>query len=118
MLFPSETVINCNLASVLFTLNVGWRLIIVGAWRFYMSQIQVTFQPTGITVMAEAEEDWLAVAQRAGVEIPTSCLAGSCGTCEVELEGEALEEVCRTCIGTVPHSPPAITVYLLQDPTW
>jgi ferredoxin len=80
--------------------------------------VEVSFQPAGVVVKARPGEAWLAVAARAGIEIPTGCLAGSCGACEVELEAEDLQEVCRTCIGTVPDSFSEITVYLLQDPTW
>jgi predicted molibdopterin-dependent oxidoreductase YjgC len=80
--------------------------------------VQVTFQPDGINVVAEVGEAWLAVAARAGVEIPTSCLQGSCGSCEVELESGEFNEVCRTCIGTVPAGMSEVTAYLLSDPSW
>lgn len=80
--------------------------------------IQVNFQPARVTVPAQPGEAWLAVAARAGIVIPTGCQAGSCGVCEVELEAEELNEVCRTCIGTVPNGLRNITVFLLQDPTW
>jgi ferredoxin len=80
--------------------------------------IQVSFQPASVTVQAQPGEAWLAVAARAGIVIPTGCLAGSCGACEVELEAEDLHEVCRTCISNVPHGQLDITVFLLQDPTW
>jgi ferredoxin len=80
--------------------------------------VQVSFQPAGVTVQAQPGEAWLAVAARAGIDIPTGCLAGSCGACEVELESEELNEVCRTCIGVIPDNQLDITVYLLQDPTW
>jgi Na+-transporting NADH:ubiquinone oxidoreductase subunit NqrF len=80
--------------------------------------VQVTFQPGDLGVVAEVGEAWLAVAARAGIEIPTSCLQGSCGSCEVELESGDFNEVCRTCIGTVPAGISEVTVYLLSDPSW
>ena len=46
--------------------------------------VQVTFLPDNVTVEAKPGEPILAVAERAGIFIPTGCLMGSCHACEVE----------------------------------
>tara|TARA_B100000700_G_C15002965_1_gene837199 strand:- start:770 stop:1006 length:237 start_codon:yes stop_codon:yes gene_type:complete len=58
-------------------------------------------------------EDWLKAASEANVEIPTGCLGGSCGACEIEVNGE----VVRACISKVP-SKSEILVEFFSDPYW
>ena len=59
--------------------------------------------------------DWLSAARAAGVIIPTGCLCGSCGACEIEVNGQ----VVRACIATVPAAPSGeLTVELASDPYW
>ena len=77
--------------------------------------VKVTFQPDNVTVEAQTGEPWLTVAERAGVNIPTGCMMGSCHACEVELDDE--ESVCA-CISSVPGGREAIVVNLFVDPTW
>lgn len=59
---------------------------------------------------------WLEAAARLGQVIPTGCLHGSCGACEIEVDGQ----VVRACIATVPppcsHQP--LQVELVSDPYW
>ena len=76
--------------------------------------VTVRFLPDNRTVKAKPGEDLLAVAQRAGISIPTGCMMGSCHACEVDLNGEP---VC-SCITSVPPSDEEITVDLYSDPTW
>lgn len=93
--------------------------------------VEITFLPVGVassegnrvTIEAEAGESVLEAARRAGIEIPTGCLRGSCHACEVEIQGlddlddlEA-ETVCA-CITSVPLGKNKITVTLYSDPTW
>ena len=42
--------------------------------------------------------EWLKAAHDANIKIPTGCLVGSCGACEIEVNGEVI----RACISTVP----------------
>jgi len=77
--------------------------------------VKITFQPDDITTTAKPGEMWLEVADRAGVEIPTGCLMGSCHACEIELDEQ--ESICA-CISAVPGDREQITVYLLTDPSW
>ncbi|MCG9886568.1 MAG: 2Fe-2S iron-sulfur cluster-binding protein [Cyanobacteria bacterium] len=84
------------------------------------SGVRVTFLPDNVTVMATAGEAMLTVAKRAGVEIPTGCLMGSCHACEVELgdpEGGEPTTVCA-CISAIPGDRAALTIDLAFDPSW
>jgi ferredoxin len=80
-----------------------------------MAVVLVKFLPDNITVEAQVGEPLLDVAERAGVMIPTGCVMGSCGACEVELEG--IGDI-RSCISSVPPGYPHLTVNLFSDPTW
>ncbi|MCP9902702.1 2Fe-2S iron-sulfur cluster binding domain-containing protein [Cyanobium sp. BA5m-21] len=71
--------------------------------------------PNGHTSSCKAGCDWLVAAQAAGFLIPTGCLGGSCGACEIEVNGQ----VVRACIATVPASRSgSLTVELASDPYW
>ncbi|QVL53721.1 MAG: 2Fe-2S iron-sulfur cluster binding domain-containing protein [Cyanobium sp. M30B3] len=69
--------------------------------------------PNGNRTTAAPGSSWLAAAQAAGFAIPTGCLGGSCGACEIEVNGK----VVRTCIATVPPKS-ALSVELASDPYW
>tara|TARA_X000000368_G_C22900494_1_gene653889 strand:- start:629 stop:868 length:240 start_codon:yes stop_codon:yes gene_type:complete len=58
-------------------------------------------------------EDWLKAANDANIEIPTGCLGGSCGACEIEVNGK----VTRACIDVVP-SQNEINIEFFSDPYW
>jgi ferredoxin len=77
-------------------------------------QIKVTFTPDNIEVLAAAGEPILNVAKRAGVHIPTGCLAGSCRACEVEIA----EHTLCACISGIPGDRPAVTIGLYEDALW
>nr|WP_254216819.1 2Fe-2S iron-sulfur cluster-binding protein [Synechococcus sp. CCY 9618] len=54
-------------------------------------------------------------ARQAAVSIPTGCLGGSCGACEIEVNGRMV----RACVATVPACPGGrLTVTLACDPHW
>ena len=57
--------------------------------------------------------EWLKAAYDANIEIPTGCLGGSCGACEIEVNGE----VVRACIASVPDQK-EIKVDYFSDPYW
>jgi ferredoxin len=69
--------------------------------------------PNGQTSTCSAGGDWLVAARQAGVTIPTGCLGGSCGACEIEVNGQ----VVRACIATVPAKSP-LRVEMASDPYW
>ncbi len=77
--------------------------------------VLIHFLPDNVTVSAEVGEALLTVAARAGLDIPTGCLMGSCHACEVEIEG--IGEVC-SCISAVPPGYTNLTINLFTDPTW
>lgn len=77
--------------------------------------IKVHFLPDDITVDAEVGEPLLQVAEKAGVDIPTGCLMGSCHACEVELNDG--ETICA-CISAVPPGKEKVTINLFVDSAW
>ena len=71
--------------------------------------------PDGRTSVSVAGEDWLLAARQAGISIPTGCLGGSCGACEIEVNGT----VVRSCISTVPAPASGqLRVELATYPYW
>jgi ferredoxin len=76
--------------------------------------VTVCFLPDRITVTAETGEPLLNVAERAGIDIPTGCLMGSCYACEVEIDGEPV----RACLATVPPGEATLNVRCYDDPVW
>lgn len=79
-----------------------------------MTSIPVSW-PNGHTTQERIGQDWLVAASGAGINIPTGCLGGSCGACEIEVNGKVL----RACISTVPPSKVGqLTVEFATDPHW
>ncbi len=67
------------------------------------------------TTRAQVGQHWLDAARDAGFAIPTGCLGGSCGACEIDVNGKTV----RACIATVPGSRSGeLTVELSSDPYW
>ena len=58
-------------------------------------------------------EEWLKAANDANIQIPTGCLTGSCGACEIEVNGE----VVRACISRVSDQS-ELNVDFFCDPYW
>jgi ferredoxin len=77
--------------------------------------VSIRFLPDDVTVEAEPGESLLEVADRAGVDIPTGCLMGSCHACEVEIDDG---ETVRSCISAVPPGRSHLTIQLFSDPSW
>lgn len=71
--------------------------------------------PDGRSTQVLPGTDWLQAAAEAGQTIPTGCLGGSCGACEIEVNGR----VVRACIATVPAARSGeLQVELASDPYW
>ncbi len=71
--------------------------------------------PNGQQTRCNAGKDWLQAAREAGFSIPTGCLGGSCGACEIDVNGKTI----RACIATVPSSKSGeLSVELASDPYW
>ena len=60
-------------------------------------------------------DDWFSSAKKAGLEIPTGCLTGSCGACEIDVNGETI----RACISSIRSKKKSLLkVTLTTDPFW
>ena len=71
--------------------------------------------PNGTYTIVQEGDEWVDIALEAGVVIPSGCLVGSCGACEIEINGEMV----RACISSVPYvQSQAIKVVFAEDPFW
>ena len=71
--------------------------------------------PNNIEIYATEGEDWFSVAEKAGVQIPTGCLTGSCGACEIDVNGKTV----RACISDIKVKEERfLKVSLTTDPYW
>ena len=71
--------------------------------------------PNKITTFANEGDDWFLMAAKAGLEIPTGCLTGSCGACEIDVNGE----IFRPCICNIKsHKKNTLIVTFASDPYW
>ena len=55
------------------------------------------YWPNGKISYAKPGDEWINLANKAGIEIPQGCLRGNCGACEIEVNGEVI----RACISEV-----------------
>ena len=71
--------------------------------------------PNNNETYASEGDDWFTTAEKAGLEIPTGCLSGSCGACEIDVNGETV----RACICNVQiKKGRTLKVSLTTDPFW
>ena len=79
------------------------------------SNIVKIIWPNGVSSIAKAGNDWLEEATKAGVNIPTGCLTGSCGACEIEVNCKVI----RSCISIIKsRDEEYLEVEYFQDPYW
>ena len=71
------------------------------------SKIKIIWQNNTETYVSEGE-DWFSTAEKAGLEIPTGCLTGSCGACEIDVDGETV----RACISHIKSNNKSLTRFL------
>ena len=77
-------------------------------------KIKIRWSNNYETYASEGDE-WFATARRAGLEIPSGCLTGSCGACEIDVNGKTV----RACISAVKSNKNCIlNVSLTTDPFW
>ena len=68
-----------------------------------------------IETYASVGDDWFLTAEKAGFKIPTGCLTGSCGACEIDVNGETV----RACISNIKGKRKCtLRVSLTTDPFW
>ena len=71
--------------------------------------------PNNTETYASEGDDWFTTAEKAGLEIPTGCLTGSCGACEIDVNGETV----RACINNIQKCKKCfLKVSLTTDPFW
>ena len=71
--------------------------------------------PNNIETYVSEGEDWFSTAEKAGLEIPTGCLTGSCGACEIDVNGKTI----RACINNIESKKKStLRVSLTTDPFW
>ena len=64
---------------------------------------------------ASEGDDWFSTAEKAGLEIPTGCLTGSCGACEIDVNGKTI----RACVSDIKSNKKSLLkVSLTTDPFW
>ena len=64
---------------------------------------------------ASEGDDWFSTAEKAGLEIPTGCLTGSCGACEIDVNGVTI----RACISDIRSNKKSLLkVSWTTDPFW
>ena len=73
------------------------------------------YWPNKIISNAENGDDWFLLAKKAGMNIPTGCLTGSCGACEIDVNGETIRP-CVTNIESYKNSH--LNIELTTDPFW
>ena len=61
-------------------------------------KIKIIWSNNNETFVSEGD-DWFSSAEKAGLEIPTGCLTGSCGACEIDVNGETV----RACISEIKN---------------
>ena len=78
------------------------------------SEIEIVW-PNGQCTYAKEGDYWLNIAVEAGFVIPTGCLGGSCGACEIEVNGKII----RACISSISAKEGThLKVDLAIDPYW
>ncbi len=78
------------------------------------TNIKVTWPNNKETFVSEGD-NWFSSAEKAGLEIPTGCLTGSCGACEIDVNGKTV----RACISDIKNNKKSLLkVNLTTDPFW
>ena len=71
--------------------------------------------PNNIETFVSEGDDWFSSADKAGLEIPAGCLTGSCGACEIDVNGVTV----RACISDIKSNKKSLLkVSLTTDPFW
>ena len=73
------------------------------------------YWPNRLTINAEEGEDWFLNAAKANLRIPTGCLIGNCGACEIDVNGETI----RPCVSNIKYSNNVnLKIEFTSDPFW
>ena len=78
------------------------------------TKIKIIWPNNNETYVSEGD-DWFSSAKEVGLEIPTGCLTGSCGACEIDVNGKTV----RACISHIKNNKQCtLKVSLTTDPFW
>ena len=78
------------------------------------TKIKIRWSNNNETLASEGD-DWFSAAEKAGFKIPSGCLTGSCGACEIDVNGETI----RACISDIKSNKKnLLKVSLTTDPFW
>ena len=78
------------------------------------SKIKIIW-PNNTETYASVGDNWFSTAEKAGLEIPTGCLTGSCGACEIDVNGVTI----RACVSDIKNNKESfLKVSLTTDPFW
>ena len=78
------------------------------------ANIKIIWPNNKETFVSEGD-DWFSSAEKAGFKIPTGCLTGRCGACEIDVNGETV----RACVRNIKSNKQCkLKVYLTTDPFW
>ena len=78
------------------------------------TNIKIIWPNNKETFVSEGD-DWFSSAEKAGFKIPTGCLTGSCGACEIDVNGKTV----RACINDIKiNKNSTLKVSLTTDPFW
>ena len=70
--------------------------------------------PNNILTEANEGDDWFVIAKKANINIPTGCLSGSCGACEIDVNGVTI----RPCMTSIELSNETLNIEFTSDPYW
>ena len=78
------------------------------------TKIKIKWPNNTVTYVSDGD-DWCSTAKKAGLEIPTGCLTGNCGACEIDVNGETI----RACMSDIKSGKRcSLKVSLTTDPFW
>ena len=78
------------------------------------SKIKIKW-PNNVEICVYEGDDWFSIAKKVGLEIPTGCLTGSCGACEIDVNGETI----RPCMSSIRFDKESyLKVEFTTDPFW
>ena len=73
------------------------------------------YWPNNVTSNALEGEDWFEIAKKVDLVIPTGCLVGSCGACEIDVNGETV----RPCVKNIEFKNQLnLRIEFTEDPYW
>tara|TARA_B100000963_G_C22410281_1_gene572924 strand:- start:93 stop:335 length:243 start_codon:yes stop_codon:yes gene_type:complete len=73
------------------------------------------YWPNNISINIEEGEDWFTAAKKVNLVIPTGCLVGSCGACEIDVNGETV----RPCVKNIEYkNNKNLKIEFTTDPYW